>query len=502
MNKNVVVLSLVLAFYLTHLAGCSSDNNALLILPQSPAPLSAVNLNLIFVVSPDLAFHASGDIQSDTANYTNQGLNRSLLMSTFLQQQVLGSKNVTGIYTLQPMSHIQNSFPDMAPLMNVQQFAMLNQITLLGQGSAPPPFTTGNSYPLNVSYVQGAIPANAITIPPSGICPDCQGLAFNDPRGYNSALVTTIINSKAPGFHVFSAPWETVSALLASINSSKGYNLTLPATFVPNQIYVVSIAPSGSACLITFDPKLNPPVTYPDIPGISSLLGTATCPDSTTTTPAGFEVTVAATTPGAVIPADINRNETLYMIRHAEAHPVSGWEDGNYVAAGQWRALALPLALREKKIRPDIVYSIDPAQLVGPASSTPNWSYVRPSLTVAPYVIANNLPFYLVSTIELTNPISPKLTSNYLFFENISLAGKTVLLAWEHDHIPLIVFELIKKYFPNGGGPNPAPPLTWPGSDYDTIWTVKTDAAGNLTINNTTCEGINSALLPATPPRF
>lgn len=501
MNKKVVGLSLVLAFYVTHLAGCSSDNNALLLLPQPPAPLSAVNLNLIFVVSPDLAFHAAGDINSDTANLTTQGLNRSLLMATFLQQ-VLGSKNVTGIYTLQPMSHTQNSFPDMAPLVNVQQFAMLNQITLLGQGSGQPPHTTGNSYPLNVSYVKGAIPANAITIPPSGICPDCQGLAFNDPGSNNSALVTTIINSKTPGFHVFSAPWETINALLVSINSSKEYHLTLPATFVPNQIYVVSIAPSGSASLITFDPQLNPSVTYPDIPGMSSLMGTATCPDTTTKTPAGFEVYVTATTPGAVIPADINRNETLYMIRHAEAHPASGWEDGNYVAAGQWRALALPLALHEKKISPDQVYSIDPAQLVEPSSSTPNWSYVRPSLTVAPYVIANNLPFYLISTIELTNPISPKLTSNYFFFENNSLAGKTVLLAWEHDHIPLIVFELIKKYFPHGGGPTPAPPLTWPGSDYDTIWTVKTDAAGNLTVHNHLCEGIDSAKLPATPPRF
>ena len=50
------------------------------------------------------------------------------------------------------------------------------------------------------------------------------------------------------------------------------------------------------------------------------------------------------------------------MIRHAEAHPVSGWDDGNFVGAGQWRALALPNALRGK-ISPTQVYSIDPAQV-------------------------------------------------------------------------------------------------------------------------------------------
>ena len=38
--------------------------------------------------------------------------------------------------------------------------------------------------------------------------------------------------------------------------------------------------------------------------------------------------------------------------------------------------------------------------------------------------------------------------------------------------------------------------------DYDTIWTVKLDAHGNLTVNNALCEGINSAALPATPPQF
>lgn len=499
MKKCDTALLLLAALAVMLLGGCSSSSTDLPLILQNQAPLSAANLNLIFVVSPDSAYHPAGDIQSDTANLTSQGLNRSLLMGSFLPQQVLGSRNVTGIYALQPMSHMQKGFPDMAALVNVQQFAMLNQITLLGEGKDQPPFTTGNSYPLNTSYMPGAIPDNVIT--PSTFCPDCQGLAFLDGGGYNAALATTIINSKIPGFHLFSAPWETIRTLVTTISTAKGYNLALSTEYTPNQVYAISITPSGRASLITYESRLNPPVTYPEIPGLATLLGSVTCPNSTTTTPQGFSITVTKDTPDAVIPLDVNRNETLYMIRHAEAHPTSSWEEGNYVAAGQWRALALPMALRGI-ISPDVVYSIDPAQLVSPPSSTTNWSYVRPSLTVAPYVIANNLPFYLVANFELFPVTSSVIMTSDFFFKDSRFFGKTILLAWEHDHIPLVVKALLNSYFPHGGGPNPPLPSTWPSSDYDTIWTVSIDAKGNLTVNNTLCEGIDSALLPTTAPRF
>ena len=53
-----------------------------LVVSSGPVPLSAANLNLIFVVSGDLAYQAAGDVNPQTANLTNQGLNRSLLMAT------------------------------------------------------------------------------------------------------------------------------------------------------------------------------------------------------------------------------------------------------------------------------------------------------------------------------------------------------------------------------------------------------------------------------------
>src|ERR1035438_8865008 len=130
MNKTNVVGLLFPALALTLLAGCGSSGQ------PTPAPLSAGNLNLIFVVSEDLAYHASGDVNPKTANLTNQGLQRSLLMATFLQQHVLGTKNVTGIYALEPMTHLQtaSNYPDMAAPETIQQFALLNQITLSAPG--------------------------------------------------------------------------------------------------------------------------------------------------------------------------------------------------------------------------------------------------------------------------------------------------------------------------------------------------------------------------------
>jgi len=68
MRKIVTGWSLFLFLALTLLAGCSGDSSS------PAAPLSANNINLIFVVSPDLAYNTPGDIQPDTANLTSQGL--------------------------------------------------------------------------------------------------------------------------------------------------------------------------------------------------------------------------------------------------------------------------------------------------------------------------------------------------------------------------------------------------------------------------------------------
>ena len=116
-----------------------------LVVSSGPPPLSAANVNLIFVVSGDLTYQAAGDVNPQTANLTDQGLYRSLLMAPYLQQNVLGTHNVTGIYALEPMTHLQtaSNYPDMAALETIQQFALLNHITISSEpnGEIPCPAT-------------------------------------------------------------------------------------------------------------------------------------------------------------------------------------------------------------------------------------------------------------------------------------------------------------------------------------------------------------------------
>jgi beta-lactam-binding protein with PASTA domain len=475
----------------------NSGSAVSLVVSTGPVPLSAANLNLIFVVSGDLAYQAPGDVNPQTANLTNQGLNRSLLMATYLRQNVLGSANVTSIYALEPMTHLQtaSNYPDMAALETIQQFALLNHITISSDANGGTPLP-GNSFPLNASYAPAPVTPPGGVAKPQIACPSCQGIDFTDQRGDNETLVKDIVAANVPGFYVFSAPWETTSALLTNINNSYSYGLAVPAGYAgPDYIYVISIAPSGSASLLTYNSDLNPPSTYPTLSSPPAI------GNACTATP--FNIAVTGGVGGAVIPAGVNTNETLYIIRHAEAHPYPNWDDGNYICAGQWRALDLPNALRGK-ISPQQVYASDPAQAFSgsvSASGESDWSYVRPALTVEPYAIANNLPYKLAASFDFQAENPPHLATQAsdFFFTGGEFSTQTVLLSWEHAHIPTTVSALLASYYPNGGAPT-AP--DWPEGDYDTIWTVTLDAKGNVKVNNNMCEGIVSASLPATCPAF
>lgn len=477
-------LLLLLALGLAMAAGCGSgsDGNA----PQS-ALLSADNINLVFVVPPDLADDPLGDINPVTANLNNQGLQRSLLMATYLKQRLLGGNNVTGIYTLEPMTHLQTAdgYPDMAAIGFIQQFALLNSIRIAG--------TTANSYPLSAAY-GGPTDVPVGVVPPDPYIPGAQGLAFNNVSS-NFCLVNRIITAGTPGFHVFSAPWKTTRALLAGIKARKGYGMTIPASYAgSNIVYALAITPSGPATLTAFDSKLAPSATYPVLPGP---VATAACTQQNY-----FSYARTGGVNGAAVPAGTNTNETVYLIRHAEAHPTRLFEDGNYVGTGQWRALSLPNVLQHAlrgQPSPAMVYSIDPAQSIVTPDKV-SASYVRPSLTALPYAIANNLPYNLVSSFNLgqaTDPAVAKATSDF-FFTGGKLSNQTVLVAWEHEHFPPLIEYLLRSY----GGTDPAPSLSWPPGDYDTIWTVTLDARGNVTVHNALCEGIDSASLPAAPPLF
>ncbi|GFE62896.1 hypothetical protein [Geobacter sp. AOG2] len=470
-------------------AGCGSSPPA-----SNPSPLLASDVNLVFVVSEDLDHSGQGDVNPVTATLTNQGLQRSLAMGAFLRNSVLGGNNVTAIYALEPTTHLQtaNHYPDLNALMSVQQFALLNQITLSSDLAGGSPYT-GQNYPINVSYASGAVPDGVAV--PAQFYPTCQGLDYNDTNGNNEALVNGIIGAGTPGFYVFAAPWKTVSSLLAKLNTDHNYNLSVPAGYVsPNHVYALSIAPAtGTPRLATYDSRIMPSPAYPKLE--PSAFVSAAC-----STPSPAAITITGGVGGAVVPANINKNETIYLVRHAEAHPHGYWSDNNYVGAGQWRALDLPSALLGK-IAPDQVWSVDPAQSsVGTVSATglSQWSSVAPALTVQPYAIANGLPFNLVSSIDTGLSSAPANISDY-FFTGGTFSNHKLLVGWMYTQNPLIVNALLSSYFPNGGAPT-AP--GWSPFDYDSLWVITIDAAGNLTADFSQCEGISSSALPEMPPAF
>ena len=97
---------------------------------------------------------------------------------------------------------------------------------------------------------------------------------------------------------------------MAKINNLYGYNLNLPATYMgPNYIYAISIPPSGSASLVTYNINLNPSSTYPVLP---SPVARVSC---TYAQQAYFSTERTGGVNGAVIPANINTNQRIYIIR-------------------------------------------------------------------------------------------------------------------------------------------------------------------------------------------
>lgn len=458
MKRSAVVLAFLALLAFPPLASSGGSSGAAAGLTGL---LSANNLNLIFVVSPDLANDPSGDINPDTANLNDQGLQRSLRIANYLKWKLLGENNVNAIYALEPMTHLQtaHNYPDMAAVWFVQQFALLNQATVDG---TPPIY----SHPIGASYAKGSAPPRVVG--PTSATSGCQGLDF-DPKhvGKNVDLVAGIIQKNTTGFQVFSAPWETISALLTGINQRKGYHLYLPPIYRgPNFIYVLSIPQSGGkATLSEFDSGLNPAATYPELPPVHA---------TSTRQQKPINYTLINGVNGVKVPPAANTNLTIYFIRHAEAHPVEKFEDGNYVGAGQWRALALPDFL-PKTLRshgmplPDMVYSIDPAQSFSAGSV--NISYVRPSLTVLPYAIANNLPYNLVSSFFINMASSKpaaKNTSDFFFTHKnsagVNLSGHTVLVAWEHEHYEPLIDQLLASY----RSTLTVPEGIWQQDDYDT----------------------------------
>jgi hypothetical protein len=482
------------------ISGCAVNSSVGSSYEAPPPPaLSPTDMNLIFVVTPDLE-HNAGDINPGTTNLTNQGLQRALKLATYLHTNLLNSANVNGIYALEPATRMQGGYPDMVPLEIVEQFAMLNEYS-----ENAPQALVANSFPVNVSYSLASVPKTAAT--PPAYPPNCQGIDFADNGGDNEALVNGIISQKKGGYFVFALPFETFEKLLNNLKSLNSYEYAVPDDWEgPNKLYVLAVTPVGATVLNTYDTQINPGTSYP-------VLNPA-WQDSPSSNQPAFE-TKPSEHSGYSLPSGINTNQTVYFIRHGEAHPNQAWDDGNLTMSGNWRALYLPAALAGKIKTPDLVYAVDPAQIKSgePESTNPDiktYSYVRTSQTVAPYAIANGIPFCVASEfywgVPGKTPQSQEQSSRdavNFFFVGGQFSNKTLLISWEHNRIPLIAQSLVNLYFANvSDAPSVPPNTSWPETDYDTIWTFSLDGSGNLTVSNLTCEGINSATLPTTPPSF
>jgi len=129
----------------------------------------------------------------------------------------------------------------MVAVETIQQFALLNQITLSSDaegGTHTPARTTPSMHPMR----QGPCPAELFHSRNSAPLARAR---FNDQEGTTKTVVRISSRPNVAGFYVFSAPWETTTACWPASTGSK-VQPGLPASYAgPNYIYAIAIAPSA-----------------------------------------------------------------------------------------------------------------------------------------------------------------------------------------------------------------------------------------------------------------
>ncbi len=419
---------------------------------SSPIVINPNNLNFIFV--------QSFEPNEGNNNLSVTGFNHSLEFGQLLDALTSGS--VSAILTLDPWQQLVQGYPNMAPIQSIENYAVLT-----GSGIfSVLPTTIGSYY--NPIY-------------PS--------IAY-----YIEEIIGQTAQVPVPkhGNFVIALPREQINLTLAQLSQ----NPNLYFSFEPieknnyHQFIVLSINDVANATATTYNDGIVSSPLYPNL----NLNTTASC----------LESPVSFTLHGAV-PPNMNKNETVYLIRHVEAHPVYAFDNGNYVCQGQWRAIGSVDKLQEIMGQlPDQVYSSDPGDptnscTIGtpflPIESCP--TYVRPSLTVNPFVIKNKMSLNLV-------PESSFNWNNYesmatFFFQGGQFNDQTILVSWEHGTIESMVNYLVGTIYGQPQATSLIP--VWQGNDYDTVWKLELSRDGQLTFSNT-CEGISSASLPLACPLF
>lgn len=306
-----------------------------------------------------------------------------------------------------------------------------------------------------------------------------QSVATGNPSAYNSpaSFAANITGNLPRGTYVVAAP-PAVIAELAQALGSAGFQM--PA----GTDYAVLSGAAPPLVADIYDDGIQPDPVYPAIPLPPPTKSCAVAP-----------VTIKVPAPAGLKPYT---SQTVHLIRHVEAHPTDSFENGNYVCQGQWRALgANDRLLKLMKRRPDYVFTSNPDGLI---ACNGTCSYIRPTLTVAPFAIQTGLPLTLAS-FQWNDPedLARALFDRDSPYFSHPASGATILVGWEHGNIEKAVKILFGSVYRN---PTAAARLPdWSYGDYDTVWTLSTDRDGALTFTNS-CEHIPTASLPSTCPAF
>lgn len=402
---------------------------------QQMPPLNANAWNLVFVQS----FEAS----SKTNNLSAQGFNHALLFGQLLNTITAGKAgDVRQLY-----SFVSKSTPqDMTSLQSIEPYAVLNN--------------------RSVSHV----------VVGSGGVSD---------YGSSAYVISNLLSNQPRGDYIIAMP----AAMINSTIKSLGYQTASVTGLTPgnyNQYLVLSIE-NGKAAVNVYDDDLKPGTHYPKLHLRPS--ANYSCPESSVT----FTVKKPKHSKYR-----FNTNQTVYFVRHVEAHPNNGFENGNFVCQGEWRAIGVNgILLKKVGGKVDNIFTTNPEDLIG---CTTRCSYIRPSLTISPFAIQNGQPLKLA---QFQWNDAPTLAAS-LFTKNTPYSSKAfnnsvTLVAWEHGNIEKAVHYLIGVIYDDPKAEKQIP--AWSFTDYDTIWELKSDGKGDITFSNS-CEGIDTNSLPSTCPAF
>ncbi len=167
-------------------------------------------------------------------------------------------------------------------------------------------------------------------------------------------------------------------------------------------------------------------------------------------------VSVLAALLAAPAPAAARSTETIVMVRHGEK-PAQGL--GQLSCQGLNRALALTGVLARRFGRPDAIFAPDPA--IRKQDHGVAYDYVRPLATIEPAAIAFGLPVRADLGVFDLAGLQAALGAP-------SLAGSTVLVAWEHVQIVALARRLLAEA---GAGAGAVP--DWDTGDFDGIYVVR-----------------------------